>query len=67
MQSEVEAIHRGREEAILSTGEVVPIIAWFDILGNICEAGEAVTCAAGADGVGWWSIDLSEFEPKVIH
>ena len=67
MTTHVVAVNRQQEVALLSSGETVPVVAWFDKAGDDCESEDAITCAAGADGIGWWTIDLSEFEPRTSH
>jgi hypothetical protein len=67
MTRTVVGINRMQEEALLSTGEIVPVVAWFDLDGDLCDQEAAVTCAAGADGIGWWAIDLSDYAPVTIH
>ena len=65
---EVTCIHRGRSEAILEDGQVLPVTQYCDSFGEECDGPEAVSCVAGPDKDGLWvSIDLTAFDGVWDH
>lgn len=61
-QPDVMAIHRIQQIAILDNLTVVPVTHWFNRRGDECESKDAVVCVCGADEVGWYTIDLVNFD-----
>lgn len=64
---DVMAIHRVQKVAILDNLNVVPVTHWFDSTGEECDPKKAVTCVCGADGVGWYAVDLTTFDYVTRH
>lgn len=59
---DVEAISRGREEAMLSDGSTIPVTSWVGDDGFRCAKDVATMAIAGPDKNGkWWMIRLIEF------
>lgn len=57
----VEAINRGRELAVLSDGQAIPVAAWLDQEGEtIPDTALAAVCGPCAAGH-WYAVALSEF------
>ena len=68
MMIDVDAVNRTDAIAILSSGGAIPITNWLDASGDECEADDAMVAVAGPDADGrWFSIDLSNFEPSLLH
>lgn len=66
--ADVEAVNRSRDVAVLNTGEQINITNWLDAFGEECAIDDAVVAVAGPDRLGrWFAIDLSAFEPTVLH
>lgn len=64
---EVDAIHRGRGQAILSDGQWLPITHWLNADGD-CEAENATACVCGPDFDGnWYAVNLSSFTGPVVQ
>lgn len=64
---EVVAVHFGIQKAFLSDDRTVPVTHWFDRDGWDCDPRNAATCVCGADGIGWFAIDLVNFGPAQVH
>lgn len=64
---DILAIHRKRGIAILTNLAVVPITNWFSSGGLDTTEEHASICVAGAEGLGWYIIDLDNFEPVTVH
>lgn len=62
----VTMIWKAKRLAVASNGVVYPITRLFDVWGDDCDPEEAVTAVAGA-GRTWFSIDLTQFQPPVLH
>lgn len=65
--TDIEAINRRLRIAVLSDGRHVPVTGWMDAAGEDCAPEAAVACVAGADGVGWWSVDLAGFGAVTVN
>lgn len=63
----VQSVHRGNAQALLSNDVIVPVTNWFGADGEECEPITAVTCVCGADGVGWYAVDLRLFSLAKVH
>lgn len=64
---EVIAINRSKQLAMLADFVLIPVAHWLDIDGEYCDPDDAVVCVAGNEALGWWVVDLSDFEDKVLH
>ena len=65
---DIEAIHRERGLAMLTGGETIPVVTWFDTDGDDCAEPEAIAATFGPDNAGnWWSVDLREYAPTPTH
>lgn len=58
---EITGVNRHLGCAVVDHKTYVWITKWLDEDGEDCTPDEAVSCVAGEDGVGWWSIDLSHY------
>lgn len=68
MQSEVVAVSRALQIAILDSGEEVPAKTWLDNFGDECDTDDASAVIAGPCHRGfWYAIDLLDLEPGTIH
>lgn len=67
IEVDVTMINRAQGFALLNTGFIVPVTNWFDLSGEDCGPEEAVTCVAGLDAIGWFTIDLDDLQPVVMH
>lgn len=63
--TEVIAVNRGRQVALLEDGTVIPITNWLDQDGEECPPSAAMVCIAGSEAMGFWVIDLEHFTGKV--
>jgi hypothetical protein len=63
-EREVIAINRGRRQAMLEDGAIIPVVHWIDAEGEFCEPDDAKACVAGGEGLGWWAIDLDAYDGK---
>lgn len=63
-ETDVTAVNRGKGLCLLSSGEVLRIVTWFDMDGDeVAGAANAVSATAGPDPRGkWWAVDLTKFE-----
>lgn len=64
---EIVLINGAEQRAVLADGRVVPVTHWFDLRGALCEPEDAASCVAGADNIGWFAIDLQNFNYAVVH
>lgn len=60
-------INRGQRIAVLTDNSVIPVTHWFDHMARECDPLLAVSCVAGCDEVGWFSIDLEAFSYATVH
>lgn len=64
LELRVDLINFTTGVAYLSDGTAVPVVSWLDDEGDECrESAVAVACVCGNDFVGWWAVDLTQFEP----
>lgn len=64
---DVALIHRVKRIAVLTDGRSVPITHFFNRKGEECKGADAVVAVAGSEEVGWYTIDLVEFEYVRMH
>lgn len=64
---EVIAVNRTRSIAMLEDNMQIPVVHWFDEDGDDCEPPEAKVCVAGSEELGWWVVDLSLYQERVVH
>lgn len=62
----VQAINRTQRSALLDTGEIVEITAFFDSDGDDCAPDDAISCIARA-GDNWLAIDLADFDAVPVQ
>lgn len=69
----VEAVNKERQEAVLSDGQVIPVVSWIGAdlkTGETCEVAPLMAVAATAgpdkDG-GWYAINLDEYGNEAIQ
>ena len=67
MKNDVLLVNRSQRTAVLTDNSVVPVTHWFDTRGQDCDPEDAVACVAGAEGAGWFSIDLVQFCYATVH
>ena len=65
--ADVEAVNIADRLALLTDGTVIPITNLIDDDGDDCEADAAVVAIAGQDGLGWWCIELADYQREVAH
>ena len=55
--------------AVLDCGTVIPILDYYDHSGDMVpvDKGEATQAVAGDDENGYYCIQLSDFESRVLH
>lgn len=64
---DIALIDHDKRILVFDDGASLPITHYFDIEGDDCEPDDAVSCVAGADGQGWYTIDLRHYVPASIH
>lgn len=64
---DVLAVHRKRKVALLSNNDVVPVTHWFDTRGEDCDPMQASVCVCGTEEVGFFVLDLDNFQYKAVH
>lgn len=65
IELEVDMIHRGKQIAILSDGQEVPVVFWFGPE-DYATPEEAVSCVCGPDfDGGYYAVNLADFTGKV--
>lgn len=52
--------------ALLADDTLVEVDGWYDEDGDPCEPKDAFYCVAGADGLGWMTIELHAMLDKEI-
>lgn len=62
---EVIAINLGQGIVLLDNDTILPISTYLDADGDECEPHDALVVVAGKDGMGWWAIDIEDFERSV--
>jgi hypothetical protein len=67
VELDVIVVNRSLGVAILNNGSHVPVTHWFDARAKECTPVDAVSCVAGDDSVGWFSIDLLKFQYATVH
>lgn len=60
-------INRVAEIAVLTDNRVIPVTNWFDTQGEDCGPEAAVVCVAGAENVGWYTVDLVAGDYVTVH
>jgi hypothetical protein len=64
---DVIMIHRLTGTAVLTNNTTVPVTHWFGRDGESCDPMVAVSCVAGSEDAGWFSIDLEQFCYATVH
>lgn len=63
----IAMIDHDERVVMFDDGRSLPITHYFDAFGDDCEPDDAVSCVAGAEGKGWYTIDLRCYIPASIH
>ena len=64
---EVAFVNPEQNFALLTNGYTVPVIHWFNRMGEDCTSHDAVVCVAGSDDLGWFTIDLIGLDNVRVH
>jgi hypothetical protein len=67
VELDVIVVNRSLGVAILNNGSHIPVAYWFGTKAEECHPVDAVSCVAGDDNVGWFSIDLIKFQYATVH
>ena len=66
MAAEVTLINRSTEQVYLADGTLLDIVTWIDEEGRTgADPVDAVACVCGSNALGWWALDLTDFEAIV--
>lgn len=65
--TDVIAVNREAAVALLDDGTTVPVTHWFGSDGEDSVPADALSCVAGDEINGWWSIDLQHYEEATVH
>jgi hypothetical protein len=57
-EDEVDVVMIDERQVLMCSGTLLPVTNWFDDDGDECEPDDAVTCVAGDDERGWYSIEI---------
>jgi hypothetical protein len=64
---DVIGVNLDKGNVYLEGGKMVPIVHFFDEMGDDCEPTEAVSIVAGDDAIGWYSMDLNKKSSARMH